>query len=454
MLFLLNRVALYSIDHAKTKAILFDPYKKLISVLDVSPTLVIGIADDKIIVEEEDPQLSDAITRKFVALLKERKIDSITFRKGISEEEWKNFIQSLLAKPEKIERSGGIDKLLRKLEIRNISANEVSFIKVPKGEDGTFVIKRELTQKRQLIEDAVIANFLLNKVDISQEKLMHEVELDPARFGEVINKLVKDSGFVSEKKPGHNPGIAKDSIEKIGNNILEMGISSGPEFRKYLVNIIIALDPEIRDYIAHNEYSITPDESGEDLLDSLIKKLSSKVKARTAIKKFKEKEIDLKSYISEVSADEKEKDAIWDIVKNQMPHTDVLNEETLPPAPSKKVLIVEDNDSMRILFRDTARKCNFLTLEAEDGLKALELIKTVKDIDLIILDIKLPKVHGLDILESLKKMEKKIPVIICTAFSSLKDDLSVVSYPKLIAMDKPVSIEELENNLKGMLSED
>ncbi len=120
--------------------------------------------------------------------------------------------------------------------------------------------------------------------------------------------------------------------------------------------------------------------------------------------------------------------------------------------PAKKVLIVEDSEGQRELFRDVVKKCDFTALEAQDGLKALELIRDNKDIDLIILDIKLPKVHGFEILMLLKKKENKIPVIICTAYSGLKDDMSVAFYPRVIAMDKPVSLKELEENIKKMIS--
>ena len=89
-------------------------------------------------------------------------------------------------------------------------------------------------------------------------------------------------------------------------------------------------------------------------------------------------------------------------------------------------------------------------VQLEKLLKALELIKNNKDLDLILLDIKLPKVHGFEILARLKKMEKQIPVIVCTAYSELKDDMSLSFYPKIIAMDKPISLEELEKNIKKL----
>ncbi|WP_102401534.1 response regulator transcription factor [Haloimpatiens massiliensis] len=84
----------------------------------------------------------------------------------------------------------------------------------------------------------------------------------------------------------------------------------------------------------------------------------------------------------------------------------------------KTILIVEDEEPIRELIKLNLSMVGFDTLEAEDGEKALEIIKT-KALDLVVLDIMIPKINGYQLLPNI--VERDIPVILLTAMDSLKD---------------------------------
>ncbi|WP_138204587.1 response regulator transcription factor [Haloimpatiens lingqiaonensis] len=84
----------------------------------------------------------------------------------------------------------------------------------------------------------------------------------------------------------------------------------------------------------------------------------------------------------------------------------------------KTILIVEDEEPIRELVKLNLSMVGFDTLEAEDGEKALEIIKT-KALDLVVLDIMIPKINGYELLPHI--IERDIPVILLTAMDSLKD---------------------------------
>ena len=90
---------------------------------------------------------------------------------------------------------------------------------------------------------------------------------------------------------------------------------------------------------------------------------------------------------------------------------------------AKTVLIVEDNELNLKLFRDLLDAHGYETLESRDGLEALELARKHRP-DLILMDIQLPEVSGLEVTKWLKEDEelKSIPVVAVTAFAMKGDE--------------------------------
>lgn len=87
-----------------------------------------------------------------------------------------------------------------------------------------------------------------------------------------------------------------------------------------------------------------------------------------------------------------------------------------------KILVVDDEIRMRKLIRDFLVKNDFEVIEAEDGEAALSAFYSDNDIDLIILDIMMPKINGYDVLREIRDISK-IPVIMLSAKSEEQDEL-------------------------------
>ena len=114
-----------------------------------------------------------------------------------------------------------------------------------------------------------------------------------------------------------------------------------------------------------------------------------------------------------------------------------------------KLLVVDDEKLIREVIKEYAQNEEFQVLEAENGVEALEIIAK-EEIDLIILDVMMPKMDGLAFLKEMKKI-KDIPVIILSARNE--------EYDKLIGFDleaddyltKPFSPKELMARVKAIL---
>ncbi len=88
----------------------------------------------------------------------------------------------------------------------------------------------------------------------------------------------------------------------------------------------------------------------------------------------------------------------------------------------RKVLMVDDEERMRKLVRDFLAKRDFQVLEAGDGEEAIDIFFADKKIDLVILDVMMPKMSGWEVLETIRKYSK-VPVIMLTAKSEERDEL-------------------------------
>lgn len=90
----------------------------------------------------------------------------------------------------------------------------------------------------------------------------------------------------------------------------------------------------------------------------------------------------------------------------------------------KNILVVDDEIRMRKLIKDFLKQKDFEILEASDGEEALNLYNNQKNnIDLIILDVMMPKLDGWSVLRQIRQENKQIPVVMLTARSEEQDEL-------------------------------
>jgi two-component system cell cycle response regulator DivK len=111
------------------------------------------------------------------------------------------------------------------------------------------------------------------------------------------------------------------------------------------------------------------------------------------------------------------------------------------PRPSKCVLIVEDNELNMKLFHDLLHAHGYRTVLTRNGLDALELARLHKP-NLILMDIQLPEVSGLEVTRWLKDDDqlRRIPVVAVTAFAMKGDEERIRSGGCEAYLSKPISV--------------
>ncbi|CUW45030.1 phosphate regulon transcriptional regulatory protein PhoB [Brucella vulpis] len=121
---------------------------------------------------------------------------------------------------------------------------------------------------------------------------------------------------------------------------------------------------------------------------------------------------------------------------------------------TKSVMIVEDNELNMKLFRDLIEASGYETIRTRSGLEALDLAREHHP-DLILMDIQLPKVSGLEVTKWLKDDEelRHIPVIAVTAFAMKGDEERIRQGGCEAYISKPISVPRFIETIKSYLGD-
>jgi two-component system, cell cycle response regulator DivK len=119
---------------------------------------------------------------------------------------------------------------------------------------------------------------------------------------------------------------------------------------------------------------------------------------------------------------------------------------------AKTVLIVEDNELNMKLFNDLLLAQGLNTLQTSSGLEAIDLVKAHKP-DLVLMDIQLPEVSGLDVTKWLKADNelKHIPIIAVTAFAMKGDEERILEGGCEAYLSKPISVSKFLETVKNYI---
>ena len=121
-----------------------------------------------------------------------------------------------------------------------------------------------------------------------------------------------------------------------------------------------------------------------------------------------------------------------------------------PMTPGHHILVVDDEVGIRELICDALSMSEFQTQTASDGLEALTRIRRER-FDLVILDINLPKLDGLSLLEKIRKEGSQVPVLILSARRDRNDITTGLKNGADDYLTKPFGIEELVLRVKAIL---
>lgn len=113
-----------------------------------------------------------------------------------------------------------------------------------------------------------------------------------------------------------------------------------------------------------------------------------------------------------------------------------------------RLLVIDDEGDIRYLYAAELEDDGHEVATAGNSAEALEKIRS-QEFDLVVLDIKLDQESGLDLLQEIAREQSNVPVILCSAFSSYKDDFS--SWLADAYVVKSSNLDELKQEVRRIL---
>lgn len=114
----------------------------------------------------------------------------------------------------------------------------------------------------------------------------------------------------------------------------------------------------------------------------------------------------------------------------------------------KTILVVDDEQNIRALFAEEFKDDGYEVIATDSGEEALSIIENQK-IDLITLDIKMPKMDGIEFLTKVREKFRDLPIIICTAYDTYRQEFSVWNADGYIL--KSGDLTEIKEKIKRLI---
>lgn len=119
----------------------------------------------------------------------------------------------------------------------------------------------------------------------------------------------------------------------------------------------------------------------------------------------------------------------------------------------KEVLVVDDTKNIRNLLTTCLELKNYKVITAEDGKSAIDIVsKENSDIDIIFLDIRMPEMNGTEVLKKIRDMGVKCPVIIMTAYATVKNAIDCTRLGAVAYLQKPFSPDRVSSVLDEIIA--
>ncbi len=114
----------------------------------------------------------------------------------------------------------------------------------------------------------------------------------------------------------------------------------------------------------------------------------------------------------------------------------------------KNILVAEDDRNIANLIKEIIKRKGNIALLAKDGDEAYKIFNNVK-VDLIITDLKMPKIDGMTLIKMIREKNNEIPIIIVTGYGSEENRKKAKEYGVKTILQKPCSIMDITKAIEN-----
>jgi DNA-binding NtrC family response regulator len=119
--------------------------------------------------------------------------------------------------------------------------------------------------------------------------------------------------------------------------------------------------------------------------------------------------------------------------------------------PKKQVLFVDDDLNILRSYERLLKKSPWKIFTVNSAKKAIDLLSK-ENIDLIVTDIKMPEMHGFELITKIREKSLKLPIIVCSGYHGLSEDVELQFHNVAAFLEKPISMNVLKEKISAILA--
>jgi CheY-like chemotaxis protein len=123
-------------------------------------------------------------------------------------------------------------------------------------------------------------------------------------------------------------------------------------------------------------------------------------------------------------------------------------------APKGRILLVEDDICIRLVAREILEGVGYTVAEAVDGLDGLTLfLENPSEVDLVILDLVMPRMHGFQVMDGIRKVSQHVPILLSSGYSPVERPEVLTPTSTLGFLPKPYRSKDLTAQVARLLGQ-
>ncbi len=468
----LNRVVrslrMYAATHPQVQKDIDACFGAVTAVLTGQEVLHLGVTEGMLIVDGKPIQDASASFKTFADLLRGKHIGSFKFTRGLTREEFLELVRLLCMKPEDaLEQEHVKPELLAKF--RNVKISELRFVGVEGdqgvGTGGGPALAEGVREVAEVLAESGTRT-REDALKLLETLYAQTAEAPPGAPGETAGQVVGFLGSLKENLAVLDPAEAGATIRHYFEAILleragGMGIE---DLRRTVGDIAAGLPPDQQHLLFGEAFAAG---APIDAL-RLLRSFDGRLRASPVVRELMDGKVDpehLRRAMDLIAPAPAEFVKLYESVSAQLQESKLdpqeasaalgrlfktlkLKGEEAPPAQCEGTVLVLDPPEIDSGgYPMDLEEMGFTVIRYMDGRKAWEHVSARGDVHCLVMDVKVPGMSGLEILNRLTEARRDLPVVLVTAHAKFADAFEVASYPRLRYLAKPVDLEDLRKAL-------
>ena len=230
----LKGITSYPLDHPASIKPIQKTYQIISHLLETQNMITTSIVDDTILVEDTPIKNTFDFSSKFIQDLTKRNVASITFSKGLTQSDLKNFLLVISEQPDHLKREGGVSSILQRQGISNIKVNEIRYEQVT--ED---IFRHENMEVFEYITDNSAT------MDYQQEDLLNLLDSSPERISDMIRIAAEaDDNYEFPENLKEQTKTIHKAIKRVAKCMV-IKAQDSEEFKDTFSDILSTFDKDI-----------------------------------------------------------------------------------------------------------------------------------------------------------------------------------------------------------------